>query len=82
MTGCVIQALLITIMKRFKRRDDCSIIRIVLQIHEGVCNPGAPHHNHAALFKVRAVVPSSGLCFKFMTGCGIQTFLITIMQHL
>jgi hypothetical protein len=51
------------------------------KIHDGMWNTGAPHHNHAALIKVRALMPSSGLCFKFMMGCGIQTPLITIMHH-
>jgi hypothetical protein len=54
----------------------------MLQIHDGIWNTGAPHHNHAALSKVRALAPSSGLCFKSMTGYGIEALLTTIMQHL
>jgi hypothetical protein len=46
-------------------------------------NTGVRHHNHAALSKVRgALAPSSGSCFRFMTGCWIHAPLITIMQHL
>jgi hypothetical protein len=31
-------------------------IKIMLQIHDGIWNTGAPYHNHAALLKVRCWV--------------------------
>jgi hypothetical protein len=45
----------------------------MLLSNDGMWNTGALHHNHAALLKVRALAPSSELCFKFMTRCAMQT---------
>jgi hypothetical protein len=67
--------------RAYAGEDAGAIIRIMPQIHDGMWNTCAPHHSYAALLKVRVLAPSSGLCFKFMTGCGIQALLITIMQH-
>jgi hypothetical protein len=57
----------------FKGEGTGAIIRIMLQNHDRIWNTGALLHNHAAFLKVRALVPSSGLCFKFMTGCAWKT---------
>jgi hypothetical protein len=47
---------LITIMQHYTGEGIGAIIRIMLQIHDGIWNTGAPYHNHATLLKVRCWV--------------------------